>query len=394
VNPRTAAPSRLAEVRRTIVCLLSLASVAFSAFWILSRRVSSLESNGGITIVEDALDFGEVWVQESFEWTLPFCNRTGRSVEVLDVRTSCGCVRVEPSSFVLAARETVPVRFFLDLTAAGAEIGTEPLRDFSVQIVPVARSAIPGQVGWMLRGSIRSPVYVSASTIDFAENLVSGEPFEPRWVTVKCHALMQELGVECNTDLVSAELLPLVASNSAGSGRAGVPAEYELRVTPSRALPEGRFDFQIRLTGKTAEGESFPEIPIRVLGSVVSDIRSLPETIRFGTVRAGQVVEATVELCSMSGNPFAITDVSLGPHVLSVEPAASEPAVSHVVKIEYEGKGSGQQESSVSFQTRDGEGESRMVRVPITSYVVSQARVLSFGEAADSLLGERKRERN
>jgi len=394
MSQQTDVPSRFAEARRTLACLALLASVGFMASWFIARRRSSVESNAGITIVEDALDFGEAWVQESFEWTLPFHNSTDQGIEVVDVRVSCNCVEIEPTSFPLPPKQTVPVHLSLNLMPSGNEIGSQPLRDFSVRIVPVTKNTMPGQLGWELRGSVRSPVYVSASVIDFAENLVLGQTFKPQSVTVKCHAPMQELKADCDSDLASAELIRVVTPNSRSSPGSSAPGEYEVRVTPSQTLPEGRFDFRIQLMGKTAEGESFPAIPVRVVGRVVSDVRGLPESLRFGTVAAGDVVEGAVELFSLSGDVFAVSSVKLGPNVLGVEPASSEPAMWHVFRIKYEGTGSGQQQSSVTFQTHKDGGESRAVRVPITSYVVSQVRVLPSEEAIGAPRKEEDRDSN
>ena len=84
-------------------CLTLGTFMGLAVSWRRSDRASRAVQDVGLTVQDEALDFGEVWEQESFEWVVPIRNVTGGDIRVLDIKTSCGCGSVDPKQFVVPA---------------------------------------------------------------------------------------------------------------------------------------------------------------------------------------------------------------------------------------------------------------------------------------------------
>jgi hypothetical protein len=62
----------------------------------------------GLDIPSNFLDFGNIWEQDTFEWTVPFHNRSRHSITIEKIATSCNCLRVTPASFTLSPEASLP----------------------------------------------------------------------------------------------------------------------------------------------------------------------------------------------------------------------------------------------------------------------------------------------
>jgi uncharacterized protein DUF1573 len=372
---------------RLFLCIAVVVLLAALSFWFRSRNLANGNDLAGIAVAADALDFGEVWSQKSFEWTLPLVNTSDSEIEVLEIRTSCNCTSVEPEAFVLGPGERLPVHVTLNLMESDRELGVEPVRDFSVELLPLTRTVLPGQLAWELRGTVRSPLYVSGRVIDFGEHLVVGSSYEPQTVKVRCNTPIRDLRVECDSDLAKVDLQPVEASDSGGVASEESPAEYELRVSPQRSLRPGAFEYSVMLAGKTVGGDRFVPVPVKVVGTVVPDVAASPKALQVGVLSLGEQNEKVVELFSHSGTAFSVNSVSLGPDVVSVVPTSAPPSVRHSFRVTFQGDDLGQQESFVEFRVADEDSNVTDVRTPIAGYV-TEAKQRHLAETARVNPGE------
>jgi hypothetical protein len=77
-------------------------------------------------IAPENLDFGVVWAESAFKWTLPIQNRGTEPVSVERFLPTCNCVAVSPPTVTIGPGETTKVVLTLDLTAkTGTLNGTE-----------------------------------------------------------------------------------------------------------------------------------------------------------------------------------------------------------------------------------------------------------------------------
>ena len=105
-------------------------------------------ANAGLAVAPDRLDFGEVWEDSRFAWTLPLENRRNEDLSIEDISASCTCVSVEPRAFVIPARQTRQVKLALDLTASRSKLADSEWREFEVMIRPIkALQALGEEMG-------------------------------------------------------------------------------------------------------------------------------------------------------------------------------------------------------------------------------------------------------
>lgn len=96
--------------------LTALALTLVTAFSLLmaSTRADG-RSAGDLVISAGSLNFGQVWCQRDFSWTVPIENRSDHTIHVASLQASCGCTSVEPSSFTLPPGAEQDLTFTLDL---------------------------------------------------------------------------------------------------------------------------------------------------------------------------------------------------------------------------------------------------------------------------------------
>ncbi len=92
------------------------------------KNTSSRGEDVPILVVSpEELDFGSVFARDQFPWKLHIKNPGSQTVEVIDLRPSCGCTKVTPTSLTISPGETREVQLTLDLTKVRAE-RAEPQR--------------------------------------------------------------------------------------------------------------------------------------------------------------------------------------------------------------------------------------------------------------------------
>ncbi|MCH8045203.1 MAG: DUF1573 domain-containing protein, partial [Planctomycetes bacterium] len=158
-----------------LLCLF-VSATGLGIYWGQTHIVAGIE-NGFLEVDPEHLDFGEVWVQDKFQWTLPITNTSSEPVEVLEFRSSCNCLSIEPKTLVLAPGETSDVHLTLDLTTRNPEQAAKASRRFSVRIAPIITGGLAQYTGWEIQGQVRSVFTVVPLPIEFGRELVRGTPF-------------------------------------------------------------------------------------------------------------------------------------------------------------------------------------------------------------------------
>ena len=267
-------------------------------------------SSFGLQVASEYLDFGKVPVQENFPWTLPIQNTSPRDVEVLDIKTSCGCASIEPRSLVIPAGKTVSVRFTLDLTTQEPKAAVLHSREFAMQVVPVIKGALAGIVNWQVQGRIWCPLVISPPTLEFAEgSLVKGTPFEFKSVRVVSQQPLKNLMPEYEPTFARAHVVPVV----------GDACRFQLNLAPAETLGVGEHEFAVMLKGIAQNGTVLPSVPLSVSAHVAHDVQLVPAEIRFHAVTVGDTARETVVLHSRTGKSFRVAEVRAEPENIHVE---------------------------------------------------------------------------
>ena len=136
-----------------LLCLL-VSATGLGIYWGQTHIVAGIE-NGFLEVDAEHLDFGEVWVQDKFQWTLPIKNTSSDPVELVGFHVSCKCVSFEPASLVVEPAETAEVKLTLNLATQIPEQSTKASRPFLVRVVPIIKGGLPQYNGWDVRGRVR-----------------------------------------------------------------------------------------------------------------------------------------------------------------------------------------------------------------------------------------------
>ncbi len=340
------------RVARLGLWILILASVAVGAVWLRSNANRNITSKGLLLVPEEALDFGDVWAQPNFQWTLPIQNPTGGDVEIVEFRSSCGCSSIQPEKLLIPAGRTMLVRVALDLTTRDPQQLGLRSRAFATEIVPVIKSGLPSQVHWRLRGRVRPyPIVLSPTRVDFGESLVRGSSFPSRTVEVKCSEALASLVAECDESLARARVVQPIQAGSC----------LHLEITPRTNLPAGEHAFKVKLKPvlrATAAGSALPPLMLEVSAEVCNDVYVAPSTLWFGAAKVGEILEDTVTLGSREKR-FAVVEVKhQGGDPVRVEPAREAGENLHVFRVVQRVANVGAQQGRVEFLVRE-EGESQ-----------------------------------
>ena len=126
-------------------------SVAGRHFHSPSPRVEeSPDTADPLAVFPEDLDFGEVWETATLDRVVRVRNPGDIPVEVNQIRSSCNCLAVQPSSFVLEPGATRELHVRLDLRSKS----DQDLNDFHVHLSPVCNST-EFKIRWTLKGRVR-----------------------------------------------------------------------------------------------------------------------------------------------------------------------------------------------------------------------------------------------
>ena len=353
------AKSTTAQKALLAVLGVALLGVGAAGFW--SGAASSNRQPGPLLTVDSAsLDFGEVWVQDDFQWTLPIHNPTNRDVRVVGFKTSCGCTSVEPDSFTVPAQGIYRARLHLNLTSKIPERAAMPTRDFDVQIAVAVAGARKSSNFWTVRGKIKSPCSVSVSAMTFggAESLIMGADPPTKRVFVTTHQKDQIVSVSCDPEYGQAHVAPSGAE--AGS--------YELAFTPNSDLPVGHFGFSLEIHACEPNGTNIATISLPVRGAVLYDIQTEPSAIRWGVKRVGEAVDETLVLQSRSGRPFRVEEVAVESTSIRTSPYRSDSASAHLFRVSAKIDQTGSHKKLLRFRVSSEANDEMLIAVPISYY--------------------------
>jgi hypothetical protein len=253
----------------------------------------------GLTVPPACLNFGEVWEDRHFVWTLPVENRSHEDIQVLEFTSSCKCLGIEPPVLVVPAGQTAEIRLTLDLTDSphpdtngGSPEGSgfshrqgtnATVRDFRLAIAYRA-AGMPNPRPWILQGRVRSALALVPPLLYLGDDLVKGQPFEPQTVVVTAHTPLAELTAKCDPALASVHVTPLEGDRN----------RYAIELALNRTIRAGSFNFNVSVQAVTADGVQPPSLTLPVEGRVEEDVRAVPPRGRIWDPDGG---------ASVPGNP-------------------------------------------------------------------------------------------
>lgn len=311
------------------------------------------ESQPSLIVEQDALDFGEAWVQPAFVYTFPVKNLTSRPVRVVAIEPSCACTSVEPDSFMVAPTAAVPLSVELNL------LSTAPVPGHGASRFVTTLTALlddGSRISWQLTGKVKRLASTAPSAVLLGDLSIYGGPYESRLIQVRFYHPVGEVSVRCP---------PRFGKVAIEKTQSDVNV-YRVRFEPA-VPPLGQFKFTIEIDATSPTGQPLPSIAIPVQGRVVPDVQASPDVVNLGVCTPGDPLNVAVELWSVTGAPFTIIDAV-------VVSGTSEFAIARPSENEFilsaEACGAGMQTADFTVTLQDAVGVQCVLSVPIHYAVI------------------------
>lgn len=293
-----------------ILPVLIITGGAALGAWFASVRNRSTEP--ALVIAPEDLDFGEAWVQDGFEWTVPVSNVGDRDIDVLRVAGSCDCSRITPGHFVLAPGETKKLLVALRLLPKRPGQVDAEAWDFSVDLRFETRTAPPGTLSWTLHGRVRNSLSIAPHVVE--TQLITGEPDQTVTAVVSSRNRLSALTATCD---------PALARVSVDLDQNG--SEYVISVTPNMPPEPGPFQFNVNLHPIAGDGTALPAVPLPVRGTLVEDVAALPPVLLVDAAQTNpRPAEKELVLTSHSGKGFRVVGIEQDDDGLNVRAASGK----------------------------------------------------------------------
>jgi hypothetical protein len=283
-----------------IVVLAGVLGLFVPVFWMAMKSRQMMTPKPGLVVDEQRLNFGEVWEDPAFVWTLPIHNTTNTEIEIAGFETSCTCGKIEPPSLTVPAQATVGVRLTLNLLTPPSE--SDPAeKEFKVAIQPRIIKGLGSQVVWTVQGRVKRPFHIDPPVVDFQDSLVRGQTFAPRFATITYGQDVTQLSAGCDSSLLIANV----------TRDATNPRRFRLMLQPKSDAPSGPFSHRVRLKALTSHKEELPGV-VSIIGQVLENISLTPNIFSFGAECIGTELHETIVVQSHNGDDFAIQTIDTG----------------------------------------------------------------------------------
>jgi hypothetical protein len=271
-----------------------------------------------VAVLTKDLEVGTLWAAADRLHTLHLRNNSSSGVELVDLKTTCGCTTVKPSSITLPPGAWGEVTLKLHVDDRAEEALGPRVSSFRTDLVPIVSGYLGSPPRWELTGSVRKLLTLSTPLVDFDGTLVQGHPFPVEAVRVTSAVPLSSLEAKANSEIASIDL-----TRHSGT-------TYGLRIRPREDLVPGPFHFDVRLISRLESGETVTIDGPRVIGWVSAEVEPSPRALNFGMVRIGEVLESRFVLRSLVDKPFTITSIvsdAVDARVKSLESAENSRTV-------------------------------------------------------------------
>lgn len=282
-----------------LALVAAIGGLSFCSWWFWHARSTGGPDRTGLEVEVSALDFGEVWEQEDFQWELPIYNNSAESIEIAEFGSSCGCFSVTPSSLAIPSNEFRSIRLCFDLKLNDQErrsLSSTPVR-FTLR--PKVTSHLLRSLAWDIRGKVRSIFTELPTGLDFGDACVHGKPSPTRAFCCTSRVPLETMVAESDLSAATCEVVCTDDDHRS----------FEVGVTPWSDLPVGPFDFSVRLVAVDREGNRLPAVRVEVSGEKVQDVALTPRLLVLGALRIGEAADHRVCLRSRTGQPFTVSPI-------------------------------------------------------------------------------------
>jgi hypothetical protein len=212
----------------------------------------------------------------------PVKNIYKHEIELLSVRSSCGCTTAMFENEKLRAGAVGHVVATFNTTSHSGHQRATITLEVAWNDNGVRRT---GEAQLQIEGTIRGDVTVEPESVSFL-NVPYGSPHEQRLrISSEGRRNWRVKNVQCNCENVEFELCEACRSSDR--------VAYDLLVRLTQYTAPGSFRGQLVLI---TDDESRPRIPVYISGRVITHVTVAPEHIFFGEVEVGRQIRIATDL--------------------------------------------------------------------------------------------------
>jgi hypothetical protein len=342
------------------VILLLLSCLIAYGLGMLSK--SSTIENGGLVVMPEDLQIGEVYENETIPWHLRIMNPTSKDMHIPGFYVSCGCTKIVPDNVLVPAGGKADLQLTINLSKAIPQGKPETGADFEVVIAPAIQGTTSRPKGWILQGKVRYAVLLSTRRLDFGRSIVRGQVTPGKKVMVTAQVPLREL-------IATGDPNRVVVRTIAVLGKEGV---YEIGVTPCGSLPVGPFSLVVQVQAISRDGIPLPRVSVPVTGTVLDKVQIVPTALPLGAHRLGEKVTETVALQSLCGKKWELQGIEVEEGAGTEVVPLGKRVDGSVFRIVQQIRGMKQQRSTINFRVRLEDGEPVEGKLELSYYGLSE----------------------
>ncbi len=258
-------------------------------------------------------NFGDVAVAAKTEFRFPVRNTTGRTMQIQEVRTSCGCTTPIVETHTIQPGQTGSI---LAKFNTGTHRGQR-----GANLTVVVTQPFYTEVRLRVDGFIRQDLVFNPGAIEFGQQSLGQD------LTQTAKIMYAGRGDWAVVDVLSNK--PWVSVSLGEPQRQGQNVQYELVVTVSKDAPAGVFRDELVLV---TNDRSRPRVPFLITGELENELSIAPQAIAGGELHKGETIER--RLVIRGKRPFVIDSIEAEGWNLEYEPS-DKAGTTHIINVRF-----------------------------------------------------------
>ncbi|MDO4586135.1 MAG: DUF1573 domain-containing protein [Planctomycetia bacterium] len=300
-------------------------------------------------------DFGSVALHANVEHHFVFKNIYKEDVEIMDVRSSCGCTKVSANKKIVRSMETAEIIARIDTS------GKEHTKQKKATITVYFSKPTYAEVQFQVRSYIRADVGFDQGSVEFGTVPMGESRVKKVYLQYEGRNDWALTAVKCSNPSIWAQGKEIKRQN----GR----VLYEITVKLKPEASAGYLNDLLRFTTND-QNKSTASVFLPVNGVVMEPLTIKPSYLQIGVLKIGDVVSKN--LVVRSSTPFLIRKiVSTDSHLTFM--VANQESTVHVVPITFSANQNiGYHDQSITiFTNLKDQGE---LTVPFNYFIIDQNR--------------------
>ena len=351
-----------------------VAAICGFAYLAGARQRDSGVTPDGLYIDPKYLDFGEVWEQEGLKLTLPVVNRSREPIDLQPHSDACACLSVSPSRLYLQPGDRGELQLSIDLTGKETQAVSFSRREEGStsrllstsdstrrrMTIPLVLSTTPPyyRAQKSLVGIVTSPIHLSARRCWLGEFLNQNGAERATEIQARPYDSAQTLTAHSDLDFVFVAI---------------IRDRLSITVRPREGMKPGPFQGTIRLVAVLPNGRALPPVPVRIEGTIVSDLQLTPESIPLGPKNLGTMAEESVTIRSRSKRAIRSISCQHASDTLTIQSRLIEQGEAAIVDLKVHCQKASHQSMAVIVRATDGGGTERVATLLVTYYGLGPA---------------------